>query len=70
MTLNNTELLEYVDQHCGTKIASNEDICDSCKKKKMRARFIQRQKDWAWSMYEKGYFRDSKVYVNKDKSTK
>ncbi len=67
MTLNHNELIDAVDKHCGEKIKSKGDICGSCKKKKMRARFLQRQVDWAWSMYEKGYFREHKIYVKKEK---
>ena len=52
MLLNDTELKQRVQRHCGQKIAKNEEPCESCKKKLAIAKSIERQKDQAWREHE------------------
>lgn len=52
MMLNDTELKQKVQRHCGQRIARSEEPCESCKKKLAIAKSIERQKDQAWREHE------------------
>lgn len=50
--LNDTELKERVNRHCGKRIANGTEPCESCQKKLYAAKVIERQKDIAWKMHK------------------
>jgi hypothetical protein len=52
MVLNDTEIREKVQRHCGNKIAKSEQPCESCQKKLAIAKNIAKQKDFLWRQHD------------------
>jgi predicted amidophosphoribosyltransferase len=52
MMLNEMELRERVQRHCGQRLAKNEPVCESCQKKLSIAKNIDRQRDVAWRQHD------------------